>query len=344
MSRPGVAVEAGVETEVGARADAEPLLRVEDLRVTFGAGGDAVHAVNGISYDVGAGRSLGIVGESGSGKTVGTKSILRLLGRGARMDGRIVFGGRNLLALPEREMRQVRGQRIGMVFQDPQTYLNPTLTIGRQIAEPILWHGLAGPRRARERAIELLDQVGIPSPRERFSQYPFEFSGGMLQRALVAMALACDPDVLIADEPITALDVIVQAQILLLLRRLKAKRGMSLILVTHDLAVAAQVTDEILVMYAGMVVERATAQRFLGQSRHPYTRGLIDCSPRLFGPVRRLMPIPGAPPSLKGPPGAGCPFAPRCALKIDRCTAERPKFVAIAEGHRVACWRWEAVV
>jgi peptide/nickel transport system ATP-binding protein len=291
----------------------EPLLRVEDLRVEFpGEDGD-VHAVDGITYEVHRGRTLGIVGESGSGKTVSSLTTLGLTRRqGARISGRILFGGEDLVTLPEDRLRAIRGNDIAMIFQDPLSALHPLYKVGRQLVEAVLAHQQVSKSKARERAIELLGLVGIPDPGRRVDEYPHEFSGGMRQRAMIAMALANDPMLLIADEPTTALDVTVQAQILGLLERLQRELGMAIVIITHDLGVVAEMADDIAVMYAGRIVETASAELVFSNPEHPYTWGLLKSIPTLHGPrEENLMPIPGTPPSLINPP-SGCHFHPRC--------------------------------
>jgi peptide/nickel transport system ATP-binding protein len=293
---------------------AEPLLRVEDLRVAFATEDGVVKAVDGISYDVESGRTLGVVGESGSGKTVAAMTILGLTrAQGAKITGRVIFGGRDLLSLQKAELRAIRGNEIAMIFQDPSTALHPLYRVGSQLIEAVRAHQDVSKAQARNRTIELLGLVGIPDPRKRVDDYPHEFSGGMRQRAMIAMALANEPKLLIADEPTTALDVTVQAQILTLLERLQGELGMAIIIVTHDLGVVAEMADEIAVMYAGRIVEMAATEALLSGPEHPYTWGLLRSIPSLDGPrVEKLEPIPGSPPSLINPP-SGCHFHPRCA-------------------------------
>ncbi len=294
-------------------SEVEPLLRVEDLRVEFPGEDGVVHAVDGISYQVRAGRTLGIVGESGSGKTVSSLTTLGLTRRqGARISGRILFAGEDLVALPEERLRAIRGNDIAMIFQDPLSALHPLYRVGAQLIEAVLAHQDVSRSRARERAIELLGLVGIPDPARRADEYPHEFSGGMRQRAMIAMALANEPRLLIADEPTTALDVTVQAQILALMERLQRELGMAIVIITHDLGVVAEMADDIAVMYAGRIVETASAALVFSDPEHPYTWGLLKSIPRLDGPRgEELVPIPGAPPSLINPP-SGCRFHPRC--------------------------------
>jgi peptide/nickel transport system ATP-binding protein len=293
---------------------AEALLRVEDLRVEFPSEDGVVHAVDGVTYQVQQGRTLGIVGESGSGKTVSSLTTLGLTRRqGARISGRIMFGGRDLVALPEGELRSIRGNEIAMIFQDPLSALHPLYKVGRQLVEALQAHKQISGRDARARAVELLGLVGIPDPKRRVDDYPHEFSGGMRQRAMIAMALANDPKLLIADEPTTALDVTVQAQILGLMERLQQELGMAIVIITHDLGVVAEMADDIAVMYAGRIVETASAEAVFSSPEHPYTWGLLKSIPRLeTDRSEMLVPIPGTPPSLIRPP-SGCHFHPRCA-------------------------------
>jgi peptide/nickel transport system ATP-binding protein len=292
----------------------EPLLRVEDLRVAFQTEDGVVKAVDGITYEVGRGRTLGVVGESGSGKTVAAMTILGLTrAQGAKITGRVIFEGHDLLSLQETELRAIRGKEIAMIFQDPSTALHPLYRVGSQLIEAVRAHQDVSKAQARNRTIELLGLVGIPDPRKRVDDYPHEFSGGMRQRAMIAMALANEPKLLIADEPTTALDVTVQAQILTLLERLQEELGMAIVIVTHDMGVVAEMTDEIAVMYAGRIVETAATEALLKGPEHPYTWGLLRSIPTLDGPrVEKLEPIPGSPPSLIDPP-SGCHFHPRCA-------------------------------
>jgi oligopeptide/dipeptide ABC transporter ATP-binding protein len=316
------------------------LLEVEDLHVEFSIPGGTVRALHGASYRLGHGEPLALVGESGCGKTVSALAVVGLLpSRVARVTaGSIRFEGRELLGLGAEELRAIRGSRIAMVFQDPLTSLNPVLTVGRQIAEMLEVH--KGMRRApaRRRAIELLDLVGIPAPQRRAGDYPHQFSGGMRQRVMLAMAISCEPALLIADEPTTALDVTIQAQILELLRRLRRELAMAVLLITHDLGMVAGFADRLAVMYAGRIVETGSTEQLLAQPRHPYTRGLLRALPRLDRPRgRQLEPIEGA---LPDPAGAiaGCPFRPRCRFAEDRCAHEDPPLEADPGGQQVACW------
>jgi oligopeptide/dipeptide ABC transporter ATP-binding protein len=320
-------------------APREPLLAVEDLRVQFWTSRGTVHAVNGISFDIAAGETLGIVGESGCGKSVTSLALLGILPRAGRVvGGRALFEGRDLIGLPDEQLRKVRGREIAMIFQDPMTSLNPVLTIGRQIREALETHFGMDKDAANARVAELLDQVGIPSARMRLKDYPHQFSGGMRQRAMIAMALACEPKLLIADEPTTALDVTIQAQILELLRTLVADRDTALIMITHDLGVVAGMCERVNVMYAGTFVETGAAEQLFGAPRHPYTLGLLQSVPRLdAGRKQRLTPIEGAPRDMLSPPTA-CPFAPRCRYEVERSRQELPQLEEIEPGHRVACF------
>jgi oligopeptide/dipeptide ABC transporter ATP-binding protein len=316
-----------------------PLLAVDDLRVHFWTGGGTVHAVNGISFEIAAGETLGIVGESGCGKSVTALALLGLLPRAGRVrSGSARFDGRDLLRLKQRALRRVRGRQIAMIFQDPMTSLNPVLTIGRQIREPLETHFGMRRKAASARAAELLDRVGIPSPDARLADYPHQFSGGMRQRAMIAMALACRPKLLIADEPTTALDVTIQAQILALLRELVAEERTALILITHDLGVVAGMCERVNVMYAGMFMETGSAEQLFGTPRHPYTLGLLQSVPRLDAARRAaLQPIEGAPRDMLRPPSA-CPFQPRCRYEVEQSRLEVPPLLEIEPGHKVACF------
>jgi peptide/nickel transport system ATP-binding protein len=321
-------------------AAGEPLLRVENLHVEFPTEDGVVKAVDGISYELGRGRTLGIVGESGSGKTVAALSVLGLTrAQGAKVEGRILFEGRDLLSLSEGELRGIRGNEIAMIFQDPSSALHPLYRVGAQIVEAVRAHQDVSKAKARERTIELLGLVGIPDPGRRVDDYPHEFSGGMRQRAMIAMALANEPKLLIADEPTTALDVTVQAQILALLERLRDELGMGVVIVTHDLGVVAEMADEIAVMYAGRIVERAATEVLLRNPEHPYTWGLLRSIPTLDGPrVEQLAPIPGSPPSLIDPP-SGCHFHPRCAYAQPDHARIDPELRPLPTdpAHKVAC-------
>ena len=316
------------------------LLEVKNLKTQFFTQDGVVHAVNGISYSVGAGETLAIVGESGSGKSVGVMSLIRLIPQppGKIVDGEVLFDGQDLLKLSESELRSVRGNRIAMIFQDPMTSLNPVLTVGRQITEALELHLNMSRDQARQRAIELLELVGIPGAAERIDNYPHQFSGGQRQRITIAMALACQPEILIADEPTTALDVTIQAQIVDLVGRLKKELGMAIIWITHDLGVVAGMAERVLVMYSGFIVEEGLVNEIYAQPRHPYTLGLLRSIPRLdLGRQKRLVPIEGLPPDLLEAP-TRCPFAPRCEFAIDKCTQENPKLESVGPNHKSACW------
>jgi peptide/nickel transport system ATP-binding protein len=315
------------------------LLSVENLNVEFPTADGVVHAVDGISYTLEAGATLGIVGESGSGKTVSALTLLGLTRtQGAKVTGRIMFDGRDLLQVSKTELQHVRGNEIAMIFQDPLSSLHPQFRVGSQLIEVMRIHRDIRKAAARERAIELLSLVGIPDPKRRVDQYPHEFSGGMRQRAMIAMALANEPKILIADEPTTALDVTVQAQILALLERLRTELGMAIIMITHDLGVVAQIADHIAVMYSGRIVEAADARRLFASPQHPYTWGLLRSIPSLEGPRGvELVPIPGRPPSLIRRP-SGCHFHPRCAYALpSHATIDPPLVDAGAPGHVAAC-------
>ena len=317
----------------------EKLLEVRDLRVHFRTHGGEVQAVRGVSFDLHKGETLCIVGESGCGKSVTAQTIMRLIPMppGRIVSGSIRFQGKDLTKLSEREMQRVRGRSMGMIFQDPMTSLNPTMTIGRQIAEPLIKHQGMRPDQARARAVELLHMVGIPNPEERVRQYPHQFSGGMRQRAMIAIALACNPALLIADEPTTALDVTIQAQILELMQDLKKRLGTAIILITHDLGVVARMADRIAVMYAGQIVEQGTAEEIFHHPKHPYTEALLRSIPRLDDRRDRLQAIPGTPPDLFAPP-AGCPFAARCPYTMRVCHDYDPALEEIRPGHYAKCW------
>ncbi len=319
-----------------------PVLEVAGLETVFRTRDGAVHAVNGVSFKIGAGELLGVVGESGSGKSVTMMSLMGLLPSPPAevTGGRIRFEGRDVRAMTEAEMRALRGGGIGFIFQDPMTSLNPVFTVGYQLMEPLRAHLGLSKAKARERAAELLRLVGIPDPVNRLRDYPHQFSGGMRQRVMIAIALSCDPRILIADEPTTALDVTIQAQILDLVRDLRAKLGMGIIWITHDLGLVAGIADRVMVMYAGQVVEHGPVADLFGDPRHPYTQALLATRPSVVGPrPRRLRTIEGQPPNLRAAPKA-CSFAARCPHVFNRCRVENPRRVPIAPGHDVACW-WE---
>ncbi|MGI8414016.1 MAG: ABC transporter ATP-binding protein [Solirubrobacteraceae bacterium] len=317
-----------------------PLLAVERLRVSFDTDDGVVHAVDGISYSIEAGRTLGIVGESGSGKSVSSLTTLGLTRtQGAKIDGRMMFAGRDLLTLSDDELRAIRGNEIAMIFQDPLSALHPFYRVGTQLVEAIRAHRDVSRAAARDRAIDLLELVGLPDPHQRVDQHPHEFSGGMRQRAMIAMALANEPKLLIADEPTTALDVTVQAQILALLSDLQRRLGMAIIIITHDLGVVAEIADEIAVMYAGRIVEHAPTERLFASPEHPYTWGLLGSIPRLASPRgQELVPISGRPPSLINRP-SGCHFHPRCPYVRDQHRRVDPTLEPLPadEDHQVAC-------
>lgn len=317
------------------------LLDVKDLRTTFKTAGGWVRAVDGVSWDVQEGETVALVGESGCGKSVSALSIMRLIEAPAgRIEGgQVLYKGRDLLGLSEQDMRQVRGREIGMVFQEPMTSLNPVLTIGRQLTEGLELHLRMSPAEARARAIELLGLVGIPDPARRLDQYPHHFSGGMRQRMMIAMALSCNPSLILADEPTTALDVTIQAQILELMRGLAQRLGVAMLIITHNLGVVARYADRVNVMYAGRIIERATAAELYANPRHPYTLGLLRSVPRLDEPMRaRLVPIEGQPPDLTRLP-PGCAFTPRCAFRMSKCDEQAPALeMAGPGGHLSACW------
>jgi peptide/nickel transport system ATP-binding protein len=319
---------------------AEPLLEVRDLKVSFRTEDGIVHAVDGVSFTMGEGEVLGIVGESGSGKSVSMLSVMRLItDPNVMYQGEIRYKGRNLMGLSKDEMREVRGAEIAMIFQDPMTSLNPVYTIGWQIEEQLLEHEQLSRRQAKRRAIDLLDAVGIPRPAQRVMDYPHQFSGGMRQRVMIAMALINNPELLIADEPTTALDVTTQAQILKLMDRLQRDFGSAIILVTHDLGVVAETADNVLVMYAAKPAETGNYSDIFYRPEHPYTWGLLQSLPRLAGDEGELKPIPGTPPSLLQPP-SGCRFHLRCGYAFARCSAEVPELLPAADSadeHMVAC-------
>ena len=316
------------------------LLEVKNLKTQFFTQDGVVHAVNGISYEVEQGETVAIVGESGSGKSVGVMSLIRLIPQppGKIVDGEVWFDGQDILTLSEDELRRIRGNHIAMIFQDPMTSLNPVLTIGRQITEALELHMGMSRQQSRNRAIELLELVGIPGSAARLDDYPHQFSGGMRQRVMIAMGLSCNPQLLIADEPTTALDVTIQAQIVDLVNRLKDELGMAIIWITHDLGVVAGMAERVLVMYSGFIVEESGVDDLYANPRHPYTLGLLRSIPRLdLGRQKRLIPIEGLPPDLLEAP-AHCPFAPRCAFAVDKCWEENPVLEPVGPNHRAACW------
>jgi oligopeptide/dipeptide ABC transporter ATP-binding protein len=320
------------------------LLDVHSLSTEFATRGGVVRAVDAVSWDILEGETVALVGESGCGKSATALSIMRLVPApgGRIVGGEVRFKGRDLLALPEEEMRRVRGREIAMVFQEPMTSLNPVLSVGRQLTEGLEIHLGMTPAAARRRAEELLAMVGIPDPARRLPQFPHQFSGGMRQRMMIAMALACQPSLVLADEPTTALDVTIQAQILELMKDLSRRLGVAMLVITHNLGVVARYADRVNVMYAGRIIERGTARELYANPRHPYTLGLLRSVPRLDEPRRaRLRPIEGQPPDLTRLP-AGCAFTPRCAFAVERCRRERPSLrPAGDDGHVTACWEAE---
>ena len=314
------------------------LLKVRDLRTSFFTDAGEVRAVNGVSFNLERGKVLGIVGESGSGKSVTAYSIMQILAAtGKIVGGSIKLDGQELVGAGEKVMKDVRGNRISIIFQDPMTSLNPTYTIGHQLTEAILLHTSRNKQQAYERAVEMLRLVNVNEPEKRMKQYPYEFSGGMRQRVMIAMALACEPDILIADEPTTALDVTIQAQILELMKSLQAELGMAIIMITHDLGVVAQLCDEVIVMYAGSICEQGTADEIFYNPRHEYTKGLLRSIPTAHTAGTRLKPITGTPIDLLNMP-AGCPFAPRCDAAMKVCIRQRPERMVINDQHFASCW------
>ncbi|MFP5488368.1 MAG: ABC transporter ATP-binding protein [Acidimicrobiia bacterium] len=316
----------------------EPLLTVENLSVGFPTKTGVVQAVTDVSFELHPGEVLAVVGESGSGKSVTALALMRLHPRSAQITGQVRFGGRDLLALSEDEMRSIRGSEIAMIFQDPMTALNPVFTVGDQIVEAIRIHKDVSKEQAWKRAVELLDLVGVPEPKRRASQYPHEYSGGMRQRAMIAMAISNDPKLLIADEPSTALDVTVQAQVMEVLHDVQQATGSAIMLITHDLGLVAGSADRVQVMYASRLFETGTIDEIFYESRNPYTRALLDSIPDLEGFKDELHPIPGNPPSLLNPP-SGCPFRPRCTMAVDQCRDEVPQLLPISAGHASRCHR-----
>ncbi|MEW6698537.1 MAG: ABC transporter ATP-binding protein [Bacillota bacterium] len=316
------------------------LLEIKDLKVNFTTYAGNVQAVRGVSFDVNAGEAIAIVGESGCGKSVTAQTIMKLIPSppGEIVGGSIHFAGQDLVAKNEKAMEKIRGKEIGMIFQDPMTSLNPTMTVGRQIMEVLQKHQNIKKEQQQAKALEMLNLVGIPNPEKRMTQYPHEFSGGMRQRAMIGIALACNPKLLIADEPTTALDVTIQAQIMELMTDLKTKFGTSIILITHDLGVVAGFAERIVVMYAGRVIETGNTQDVFYQPRHPYTKGLLASIPRPVGHEKvKLTPIPGRPPDLINPP-QGCAFWPRCQQAMKICRQGQSETVEVSPGHLVSCW------
>jgi oligopeptide transport system ATP-binding protein len=319
------------------------LLEVKGLKTRFFTQDGVVHAVNGISYYIDEGETLAIVGESGCGKSVSVLSVMRLIPipPGEIVGGEVWFEGRDLLKLDQDEVRSVRGNKIAMIFQDPMTSLNPVLTIGQQVSEALQLHMGMNRKQARRRSIEFLEMVNIPQAADRIDDYPHQFSGGMRQRVMIAMALSCNPQLLIADEPTTALDVTIQAQIIDLVRKLRDEIGMAIIWITHDLGTVAGLADRVAVMYAGHIIEAASCKDVYSDPRHPYTLGLLASIPRLDDIKEKLTPIEGLPPDLIEP-GLGCPFVPRCRfykeLELQQCLEEMPPLEPVAPGHKIACW------
>ncbi|QUH20069.1 ABC transporter ATP-binding protein [Alkaliphilus sp. B6464] len=317
----------------------ERLLELNNLKVSFFTNNGEVQAVRGTSFYLNNGEVLGVVGESGSGKSVTSMAILRLLKPTGRIvGGEINYKGQDLMDISEKEMMKIRGNEIAMIFQDAMTSLNPVFTIGYQISEVIRRHQRVNKKVARKKTIEMLRLVGIPSPEERYNNYPHEFSGGMRQRAMIAMALCCEPDLLIADEPTTALDVTIQAQILELMKELKDTINTSIILITHDLGVVADVCSRVIVMYGGLVMEEGTVDEIFYNPQHPYTKGLLESLPKMEdGQKQKLIPIEGSPPDLSKPP-MGCPFAERCPYAKDICREKQPSYYEVEAGHKAMCW------
>jgi len=316
----------------------EKILEVKDLHVTFTTYGGTVQAVRGVDFHLNKGETLAIVGESGCGKSVTSNAIMGLIPNppGKISGGKILFKGKDLTKLQEKKMRSIRGVDISMIFQDPMTALNPTLTIGTQLMEGLKQHRKVSDKEAKKRALEMMDLVGIPNPEERMKQYPHQFSGGMRQRIVIAIALICEPELLIADEPTTALDVTIQAQILELFEKIQEVTGVSIILITHDLGVVAKIADRIAVMYAGKIIETGTKREIFYKPQHPYTRGLLNSVPRLDA-KGKLKPIDGTPPDLFSPP-KGCPFTARCPMAMEVCNKIYPSSTTISDSHSVDCW------
>ncbi|KZE80088.1 peptide ABC transporter ATP-binding protein [Paenibacillus elgii] len=317
----------------------EKILEVKDLEISFQSYKGEIQAVRGVSFELAKGETLAIVGESGSGKSVTSKGIMRLLPHpfGRIKNGKLLLSGEDLTERSDKQMRDIRGAEISMIFQDPMTSLNPTMTVGSQLMEGLMQHRKLGKSEAAEIALELLRQVGVPNPQVRMKQYPHQFSGGMRQRVVIAIALACNPKVLIADEPTTALDVTIQAQILDLLKELQREKGTSIILITHDLGVVANIAHRVAVMYAGQIVETGTADEIFVDPKHPYTWGLLASMPKIHELTESLLSIPGTPPDLIRMP-AGCAFAARCPYVMEVCRALSPRTKVITETHQAACW------
>lgn len=317
----------------------DKILEVKNLHVTFNTYGGTVKAVRGVDFHLNKGETLAIVGESGCGKSVTSNAIMRLIPDppGRITNGTILFKGKNLARFSEKAMRRIRGLDISMIFQDPMTALNPTLTIGTQLMEGLIKHRKVSASAAKKKALEMMDLVGIPNPEERLKQYPHQFSGGMRQRIVIAIALICEPDLLIADEPTTALDVTIQAQILELFEKIQQKMGVSIILITHDLGVVAKIADRIAVMYGGKIIETGNKREIFYEPQHPYTKGLLNSVPRLDLKEERLTPIEGTPPDLFSPP-EGCPFTARCPFAMEVCDKVYPADTKLSGSHEVNCW------
>ncbi|MFC7393086.1 ABC transporter ATP-binding protein [Scopulibacillus cellulosilyticus] len=317
----------------------ENILEIKDLKISFDTFSGEVQAVRGVNLTLKKGETLAIVGESGSGKSVTSKAIMKLIPHppGRFKSGEILFEGKDLVKYSEKNMHKIRGSEISMIFQDPMTALNPTMTIGAQIMEGLRKHQNMNKQQARERAVKLLDLVGIPNPEARLKQYPHQFSGGMRQRVVIAIALACNPKILIADEPTTALDVTIQAQILDLMKDLQEKMHTSIILITHDLGVVANMAQRVAVMYGGRIVETGTVDEIFYKPKHPYTWGLLSSMPKIHNNSEKLLAIPGTPPDLSDPP-KGCPFAPRCPYAMKACVEIMPEYTNLSETQKTACW------
>ncbi|MEJ8547553.1 oligopeptide/dipeptide ABC transporter ATP-binding protein [Brevibacillus borstelensis] len=313
------------------------MLHIDQLRTSFAQSGKSLTIVDGVSLTVEAGETVGIVGESGCGKSVTSLSIMRLLGKNVEMTGSIRFEGKELLALSEKEMQKIRGNEIAMIFQEPMTSLNPLQTIGKQIGEPLRRHLGLSKQAAKEKAVELLREVGIPRADEIVGEYPHQLSGGMRQRVMIAMAMACSPKLLIADEPTTALDVTIQAQILELMKKVRAEKHTSIVLITHDLGVVAEMCHRVIVMYAGQIVEEAEVTQLFDDPKHPYTRGLLNSMPSVGTDSERLEAIPGSVPLLHEMP-AGCRFAPRCSHAMDICREQNPQLLPVGGNQKCRCW------
>lgn len=316
----------------------ENILEVKNLNVKFASPNGKINAVRNVSFQIGPRKTLGLVGESGCGKSVTVKSILRLHNeKTTDLNGEVLFNSENLLKFSPRRMTSVRGNEISMIFQDPMTSLNPLIKVGKQVAEVIQVHEKIGPKRAREQTIALFESVGITSPEQRYSQFPHEFSGGMQQRIMIAIALACHPQLLLADEPTTALDVTIQAQILKLMQNIQEKFNMSILMITHDLGVVAGICDDVAVMYAGEIVEYGSVRQIFGAPGHPYTIGLLQSIPKVGSGKGKLPMIEGIPPKLTAESLVGCPFADRCTRCMERCRTEAPPLTEVAPGHQVVC-------